>query len=82
MYSQRGFDIDVGEDTRRDSIEIYEIKLNYLIIPLIVRVDSDNGVTYFLSGLEFTHVSTTDPLIKGENKLEYLTTSFVMVYYF
>jgi hypothetical protein len=33
-------------------------------------------------GLEFTHTNTTAPFIPGENSLEYLTTSFVMVYYF
>ena len=33
-------------------------------------------------GLEFMHINTTAPFIQGENKLEYLTTAFVMVYYF
>ncbi len=53
MYSQRGSNIGVGEDTRRDSLEVYEAKIDFLIIPLFVRVDADNGVTYFISGLEF-----------------------------
>ena len=53
MYSQRGSNIEVGEDTRRDSMEVYEAKIDFLIIPVLVRVDSDNGVTYFMSGLEF-----------------------------
>jgi opacity protein-like surface antigen len=53
MYSQRGTNVEVGEDTRRDSMEVYETKLDFLIIPIFVRVDSDNGVTYFISGLEF-----------------------------
>ena len=53
MYSQRGSNIEVGEDTHRDTIEVYEAKIDFLIIPLIVRVDADNGVTYFVSGLEF-----------------------------
>lgn len=33
-------------------------------------------------GLEFMHVSTVAPLIKGANTLEYLSIAFVMVYYF
>ena len=45
MYSQRGSNIEVGEDTRRDSLEVYEAKIDFLIIPLFVRVDADNGVT-------------------------------------
>ena len=53
MYSQRGSNIEVGEDTYLDSMEVYEAKIDFLIIPLIIRVDSDNGVTYFVSGLEF-----------------------------
>jgi hypothetical protein len=53
MYSQRGSNIDVGEDTFRDSLKTYEVQIDYLIIPLFVRVDADNGVTYFISGLEF-----------------------------
>jgi len=53
MYSQRGSNIEVGEDSRRDSLKIYEASLDFLIIPLILRVDALNGVTYFVSGLEF-----------------------------
>jgi hypothetical protein len=53
MYSQRGSNIEVGEDTRRDSLQVYETSIDFLVIPLFVRVDSDNGVTYFISGLEF-----------------------------
>jgi hypothetical protein len=33
-------------------------------------------------GMEFTHIRTAAPLIKGENTLEYVASSFVMVYYF
>ena len=29
------------------------MKIDFLIIPFFVRVDSDNGVTYFISGVEF-----------------------------
>ncbi len=53
MYSQRGSNIELGEDTRRDSLEVYETKIDFLTIPIFVRVDSDNGVIYFISGLEF-----------------------------
>ena len=53
MYSQRGSNIEVGEDTYRDSLQIYETRIDYLIIPFFIRVDADNGFTYFISGLEF-----------------------------
>ena len=53
MYSQRGSNIEVGEDTRMDSLQVYETSIDFLVVPLFVRVDSDNGVTYFISGLEF-----------------------------
>jgi len=53
MYSQRGSNIEVGEDTRRDSLEVYEMNIDFIVIPLFIRVDSDNGITYFISGLEF-----------------------------
>ncbi len=53
MYSQRGSNIEVGEDSRRDSLLLFETKIDFLIVPLFVRVDSDNGITYFISGLEF-----------------------------
>jgi hypothetical protein len=53
MYSQRGSNIEVGEDTSRDSLEVYEMNIDFIIIPLFIRVDSDNGITYFISGLEF-----------------------------
>ena len=33
-------------------------------------------------GLDFTHIRTATPLLKRANTLEYLETSFVMVYYF
>jgi len=33
-------------------------------------------------GLEFTHVNTATPLLIGTNNQKYLTTTFVMVYYF
>ena len=33
-------------------------------------------------GLEFSHISTAAPLLNKTNNLQYMTTSFVMVYYF
>ena len=53
MFSQRGTNIEVGEDSWRDSLIVYEAKLNFMIIPVFIRVDSDNGITYFISGIEF-----------------------------
>jgi hypothetical protein len=53
MYSQRGSNVEVGGDSRRDSLLLFETKIDFLILPLFVRVDSDNGIIYFISGLEF-----------------------------
>ena len=53
MYSQRGSNIEVGEDTRRDSMQVYEARIDFLILPLFIRVDANNGIIYFISGLEF-----------------------------
>jgi len=58
----------VGEDTRRDSLEVYETKINFLTIPLFVRVDSDNGVAYFISGLEFGIPLSAEISHDGKNK--------------
>lgn len=53
IYSQRGSNIEVGEDSRWDTLEVYEAKIDFIILPLYVRVDSDNGIVYFTGGLEF-----------------------------
>ena len=68
MYSHRGSNIEVGEDTRRDSLEVYETKIDFLIIPLFVRVDSENGVTYFISGLEFGIPLSAEISHNGESR--------------
>ena len=68
MYSQRGSNIELGEDTRRDSLKVYETKIDFLIIPLFVRVDSDNGVTYFISGLEFGIPLSAEVSHDGKNR--------------
>lgn len=67
MYSKRGSNIEVGEDTRRDSLELYEAKIDFLILPLLVRVDADNGVTYFISGLEFGIPLSAEASHEGTN---------------
>jgi len=53
LYSQRGSNIEVGEDSYWDTLKVYEAKIDFLIIPLFIRVDSDNGMVYFSSGVEF-----------------------------
>jgi hypothetical protein len=68
MYSQRGSNIELGEDTRRDSLEVYETKIDFLTIPIFVRVDSDNGVAYFISGLEFGIPLSAEISHDGNNK--------------
>jgi hypothetical protein len=52
-YTQRGSDIEVGQDTFFDSLRVYNVKMGFLTLPFFVRIDSDNGITYFISGLEF-----------------------------
>jgi len=47
MYSQRGSNIQVGEDTRRDTLQVYETSIDFLVIPLFVRVDSDNDYLFY-----------------------------------
>ena len=68
MYSQRGSNIEMGEDTRRDSLKVYETKIDFLTIPIFVRVDADNGVTYFISGLEFGIPLSAEVSHDGKNK--------------
>jgi hypothetical protein len=52
-YIQRGSDIEVGQDTFFDSLRVYQVKVDFLTLPFFVRIDSDNRITYFISGLEF-----------------------------
>ena len=52
-YSQRGSNIEVGEDNFFDSLQTCKAKINFVTIPVFVRIDADNGLTYFISGLEF-----------------------------
>ena len=52
-FSQRGSTIEVGQDTFFDSLRVYKTKINFITLPFFVRIDSDNGLTYFISGLEF-----------------------------
>jgi hypothetical protein len=58
------------EDQKEDNTKSFMFKVAY------------TGREEYNIGLEFMHVSTVAPLIKGENTLEYLSTAFVMVYYF
>ena len=53
MYSQRGSNIEVGEDSWKDTLQVYEVKLDFLILPLFIKVYSDNRAVYFVSGIEF-----------------------------
>jgi hypothetical protein len=58
------------ESQNDDKIKTFIFKLAY------------TGREEFNIGLEFTYVSTAVPLIKVDNSLNYMTISFVMVYYF
>ena len=65
-YSQRGSTINVGEDSFFDTLKVYHAKVNFLTLPFFVRVDSDNRITYFISGIEFAvPLSAT---LSGDNK--------------
>ncbi len=52
-YSQRGSNIEVGEDTFFDSLRVYSMWTDFLTFPIFIRIDSDKKITYFISGLEF-----------------------------
>ncbi len=52
-------------------------KVNSIMFKLAYTGREDYNI-----GLEINHVNTTAPLIKGENHLEYVTTTFVLVYFF
>lgn len=41
--------IDIGEEEPKDS---FDVKLNFIRIPLVVKVEAFNGVTYFISGVD------------------------------
>ena len=68
-FSQRGSNIEVGEDTFFDSLQVYEARIDFLAIPLSVRVDSDNGVTYFVSGLEIA-IPLSSGMFHDEEKID------------
>ncbi len=51
-FSQRGSTIETGEDTRWDSLQVYQANIDFLVLPLFIRIDADNGVSYIISGLE------------------------------
>jgi hypothetical protein len=53
IYSQRGSNIEVGEDSWRDTLKVYDAQIDFFVIPLYVRIDSDNGIVYFTGGVEF-----------------------------
>lgn len=58
------------ESQKEDDVKTILFKLAY------------TGREEYNIGLEFNHVSTAAPLIKVENTLNYMTITFVMVYYF
>ncbi|MCK4818296.1 hypothetical protein KA005_21175, partial [bacterium] len=58
------------EDQNEENIRSFLFKVAY------------SGREEYNIGLEFTHNNTTAPFITGEKSLEYMTTTFVMVYYF
>jgi len=67
-YTIQKFSLFEGQ--QEDNIQSFMFKVAY------------TGREEYNIGLEFSHVSTAAPLIKEENKLEYIATAFVMVYYF
>jgi hypothetical protein len=67
-YTVQKFSISAGQD---------EEKTNSLILKLAYTGREEYNI-----GLEFSHITTTYPLVEDKNKLEYITTAFVMVYYF
>jgi hypothetical protein len=58
------------EDQKEENSNSFIFKLAY------------TGREEYNIGLEFAHINTRSPMIEGTNTMRYLTTTFVMVYYF
>ena len=78
-YSLRNTKVlyDVGDPELRDSLLV---KFNYFRVPVVVKINAFNGVTYFLSGLDFGYLlnsklSKTD-IPSEETDISYLVNSF------
>lgn len=56
MYARRGANIsfDVGEDEPKDSLEL---RLDYVDCLVMVKVLSDNGISYFTTGVGFSFLT-------------------------
>ncbi len=67
-YSQRGSNIETGEDTHWDTLKVYQIKIDFAVLPLFVRIDADNGITYFISGVEFAIPLKASLCFQGETQ--------------
>jgi len=67
-YTIQKFSLFEGQD--EDNAQSFIFKVAY------------TGREEYNIGLEFMRVTTAAPLIEGAEKLEYLSTAFVMVYYF
>jgi hypothetical protein len=67
-YTIQKFSLFEGQ--QEDNIQSFMFKVAY------------TGREEYNIGLEFMHVRTAAPLIEEENTIEYLSTAFVMVYYF
>ncbi len=67
-YTIQKFSLFEGQ--QEDNIQSFIFKVAY------------TGREEYNIGLEFMRVTTVAPLIEGAKTLEYLSTAFVMVYYF
>lgn len=48
-HTQTGIGIDVGEEEPKDSMDV---SFNYYRIPILVKIEAFNNVSYFISGLD------------------------------
>ena len=58
------------ESNKEEDIRLLMLKIAY------------TGREEYNIGLEFSHINSVSPLIKGENEMEFLTTSIALVYFF
>ena len=80
---RRRYDIPIGFNLGYtvNKYTVFEDQDGERVKSFIFKVAYTGREEYNL-GLEFTHINTVAPLIKGENKLEYISTIFTMVYFF
>ena len=66
MYLPRGAHLAVSVPDSRETRDSVAIELDYLSVPLLVRVIADNGIAYVVGGLEFGFLLSAEWKAEGE----------------